>query len=172
VAQQYAPGATEGMFLLGLLHDVGKSLALRSLASLIVSGELEPVRDARLLEALLEVNHAEIGAIALERFDMPQEVVRTCRLQSDAPQPDDPVACHVVRLVSRLNALRLGPVDTELPMRTLRASAGVLGLDARRVGDVARELSERARLTRELFSVGEAWDEDAFFERVESCMNE
>lgn len=77
LAREFQPNQVEGMFLSGLLHDVGKML-------LIESGEFDyamadpslfrPDRMRTEEEALLGFDHASLGAVVLERWKLPEPI--------------------------------------------------------------------------------------------------
>lgn len=77
LAREFQPDQVEGIFLCGLLHDVGKML-------LIESGEFDyaladptlfrPDRMRTEEEALLGFDHAALGAVVLERWKLPEPI--------------------------------------------------------------------------------------------------
>ena len=77
LAREFQPEQVEGIFLAGLLHDVGKML-------LIESGEFDyALADPTLFgpdrmrveeEALLGFDHAALGAVVLERWKLPEPI--------------------------------------------------------------------------------------------------
>ncbi len=172
VALELGRGSSEGIFLLGLLHDLGKSLGLRSLAALTVAGELAPLNDEAALERVLTMNNARIGSAALERFSMPEDLVAACRIQSDENIPVDSVDVHVLRLVSSLNSLRMETLDTDLPIRIVKESAAALGLDVPAVLDVARQLSEQSAQIAALFSTTDGAEETGYLDFVARCISD
>lgn len=162
----------EGIFLASLLHDVGKSLGLRSLASLIVSGQHPLVTDDTLLERMLGHNRSRIGAIALKQYCLPPSIVQICSSQDSDALPDTLKEAHTIRLVGCLNALRLGTLDTDSPMRRISASARALSLSSPSVVQAAEHLCEQSSRVSVLFSTSDSSDESGFIEFLQRCLDD
>ncbi len=163
-------GSSASMFLTGLLHDVGKSLGLRSLASLVLAGELPKIDDDDLIDYVLSVNNPEFSAIALERFNLPRALVRLSRHQDDDEFSNGDLDAQVLRLVSALNKLRLGTLMTEGPLRRVQSAARALSFDQSRVLGVAQQLSEHSAQVGLLFSTSDDSDETGFVGFLERCL--
>lgn len=119
LAMGRARGVSEGIFLTGMLHNIGKSLGLRSFAALILAGQIEGLPDAEAMEALLRQTRVGIGEAALTSLGVPGRLLQLCRRRDD---DDFPVSTewtdlHIVSLVSALNGLRMATVQTETPLR-------------------------------------------------------
>ncbi len=167
VALKLGRQSSDGYFILGLLHDLGKSLALRSLATLLVGGAFAPLPESQDLDELLEVHSAEIGALALEAFNMPDALCQALRKQDQLTQPGDPDTWSVLRLVSNLNRLRMETLDTEKPLAHLTAAAALLNLDSVKVLKFAQELCEHSAQVGMLFSTTDGADESGFIDFLE-----
>jgi putative nucleotidyltransferase with HDIG domain len=134
----------EQVFMAGLLHDVGKSIALRSMAALEAGGKLPATTDA-LAKRLLHQVHVEVGA------EMQRKVWNLPPLFSDAavhhhdgavPPGDTAATVHLVRLVSALDLLRSEPeLHAGAPAEIL-SSARALGLSPARVAAAGATLDE------------------------------
>jgi HD-like signal output (HDOD) protein len=173
VAMEKLRSASEGIFLAGMLHDIGKSLGLQSLATLIISGEVSNIPNDEGIEAVLRRVRSEIGAVALSSFNMPEHLIDLCAHQDEAELPGAKwMDLHIVRLVSALNDLRLATVDTEVPMRLLLGSVRATGLGIEAVLDIARQVSDSASQVALLFSTPDAAEETGYLEFVERCLRE
>jgi len=119
-------GRPDRIFLGGMFVDIGKTLALRSLARLIMAGQVPPeIPDAE-VDTLLEEVHTEIGCEALGIWGLPPHLVDLCRRQHEAmlPEGEDCTETQVLRLVDGLGRLmrdESGPADLEQTRRSLEA---------------------------------------------------
>jgi HD-like signal output (HDOD) protein len=106
-----APAAYETAFMAGLLHDVGRVMALRAVTSVLPPRATGPCGPAHLVESLLEAAHVACADRAFESWHLPAAVREVC-LRHHAPAAelvDAPVALHLVRLASGLDELRTNP---------------------------------------------------------------
>jgi HD-like signal output (HDOD) protein len=159
-----APGDT---FLGGMLHGIGKTLALRSLATLITSGVVPGVPSDAALTALLRKVHVGFGARAHRVFGLPEPLLEICQRQRDLEVPAGRAFrdLHVVRVISGLDELRVGPLDAT-GEEILRGSAVALGLDAAEVRATAARVSEHAAQVSLLFGATDGADEAGIAERL------
>jgi HD-like signal output (HDOD) protein len=162
--------ASDGIFMAGLLHDVGKTLALRSLAALMLQGRLTTCPDEQTIGWLLDTTRVEIGALALGSYNLPRELVDLCLGQDEleVARTETYTDLHIVRVVSGLNRLRLASalVACEQPgsddeaarvlngpeLRRLIDSARALDLDVERAIAIAAQLGEHSAEVAALFS--------------------
>ena len=166
--------ASEGAFLSGMLHNIGKSLAARSLAGLILGGELSGIPDDSSIDLILRRTRASIGSKALAAFNMPEHLVELCRRQNDEQVPalDEWIDLHFVRIVSELNELRMSSVREDIPVNLLISSVRAVGLYFEDVLNIARQLSEHSAQVSLLFSSSDGANESGFLEYVERCLVE
>ncbi|GEJ55317.1 HDOD domain-containing protein [Anaeromyxobacter diazotrophicus] len=137
-------------YLGGLLHDVGKSLALRAVAGLLAEGRIAGLGPTR-LERLLDRVHVELGAEAHQVWSLPQYLTVLCVRHHDqaVPAEEEFVDLHLVRLTSALADVR-EPLFAARAAREVVQSAGALGLDpyaVRALAGEVRRAEERAVLT-------------------------
>ena len=155
-------------YLGGLLHDVGMSLALRSLAALVLHGKLDPGKldpgkpdpgkldprsdDAR-VDRVLDRVHAEVGGEAHQAWNLPQylTVLAVRYHDPEIPASEEFVDLHAVRLASAIDDLR-GPFAGR-GARELVQSAGALQLGPFAVRALAAELREAEVRTAVLFGI-------------------
>ncbi|MFO0583848.1 MAG: HDOD domain-containing protein [Anaeromyxobacter sp.] len=145
----------EAVYLAGMLHDVGKSLALRSLAALTIAGQAE-VKDDDALERILHRVHVEVGGAAHQEWGLPRHVAEVAVLHHDAAVPAGPehAGLHVVRLVSALHLLHeraaLHPDAAAEAIQSARA----LGVGPERVAALVNAIAETEDWVSMMFGDG------------------
>ncbi len=145
------PGA-EQVFMAGLLHDVGKGAALRSLATLVLAGRLpplEPVRAARVVHRV----HVELGVELHRTWQLPASLADVAARHHEPALPPAPelATTHLVRLVSALDLLRREPATHPLAPAEIVQSARAAGLVPARVQAVHAELDAAEAWVRAVF---------------------
>jgi HD-like signal output (HDOD) protein len=115
LAMDRGVGRSDLAYLGGMLHDVGKSLALSALASLAITDSAARELEPEVLGELLELVHVELGTLAHERWALPAYLTELCAASHDAHVPESPThtELHLVRVVSGLLALRTRPQPLE-----------------------------------------------------------
>jgi len=147
----------EQVFMAGLLHDVGKSIALRSLAALEAAHKV-PAFDDAVVSRILHHVHVEVGARMHLVWNMPASYTAVATHHHDAPvAPGEAgAATHLVRLVSAYDLLRHEPeLHPRGPLELLE-SARALGLSPARLAALARQLDETEAWVAMLFGDGTA----------------
>ena len=117
-------------FLAGILHDLGRSVALRSLASLNLSSGLFR-EDETQIDRVVERVHVEVGGDVHASWNLPRFPTLVAMRHHDLGLPTDNeyVDVHVVRLCSALVQLRRQPWRVNQVRAEVDESAGVLNLD-------------------------------------------
>jgi HD-like signal output (HDOD) protein len=129
LAMERAVGRSDLAYLGGMLHDVGKSLALSALSTLVLDNRAPREIEPEVVYALLENLHVDLGAEAHVRWALPQYLTGLCASHHDGTVPNHPsqAEVHLVRVVSGLIALRARPQPLER-ISELMQSIQVLGL--------------------------------------------
>lgn len=148
----------EQVFMAGLLHDVGKSIALRSLAALEAAGKLPPSSDVGAARLLHQV-HVPVGAEMQRKvWNLPPLFADVAAHHHDgAVGPGETAATvHLVRLVSAVDLLRSEPALHPGAGAEALASARALALSPAKVGLVGPALDEAEDWVGLLFGGGGA----------------
>jgi HD-like signal output (HDOD) protein len=147
-AQRHPGARADRVYLGGLLHDVGKSLALRILAGAFVEGHIAAPEAAR-LERVLDQVHVELGGEAHQAWALPQYLtVISVRHHDDAvPGDQEFVDLHFVRLTSAVADLG-EPAFAARAGREIAQSAAALRLDPYEVRALAAEVRQAHERTR------------------------
>ncbi len=135
---------SEQVFMAGLLHDVGKSIALRSLAALEASGRLPASSDDQAASLLHQV-HVPVGdEMQRKVWNLPPLFCDVAAHHHDgAAGPGDTLATvHLVRLVSAYDLLRAEPALHPGAPAEILASARALKLAPAKLALVAPALDE------------------------------
>jgi HD-like signal output (HDOD) protein len=133
-------GRSDRAYLGGILFDVGKAIALRSVAAL----ELAAAAPAQ-VDRVLELVHLEVGGECHQEWNLPQYLTVIAVRHHDLEVPADPefVDLHAVRLCSALLDLRL-PALAARAAREIGQSARALGLEPPAVRALDAELRRAA----------------------------
>lgn len=155
IALQQRGGRSDRAFLAGMLHDVGKSIALRSLAALQLEGADAPP-PAR-VERVLDRVHVEIGAECHQEWQLPQYLTVAAVRHHDLEIPGEAefVDLHATRLASALldlRDLREAPLLRRAADEVVQ-SAAALGLSPFRVRSADAELRDAGLRVASSFGV-------------------
>jgi HD-like signal output (HDOD) protein len=140
-------GRSDRAFLGGMLHDVGKAVALRSVAALLRERRLDPAMGPLQVDRLLDAVHVEIGGEVHQEWNMPQYLVVMAVRHHDTALPVDAEfrELHEVRLVAALHDLLTGAPFVARAADELVQSASALGLGQHQAREALSELRAAAR---------------------------
>jgi putative nucleotidyltransferase with HDIG domain len=144
---------TEQVFMAGLLHDVGKSIALRSVAALEAAGKVPPSDDDTLSRVLHQVHVAVGTEMQRKVWELPPLFAETAAHHHDGAVtlPEAATSVQLVRLVSSFALYRDDPeLHPQAPGEVL-AAARALGLSPARVASLGGLLDEAGAWVATLF---------------------
>ena len=142
-------GQPQEAFVAGLLHDLGKSLALRVLGQLVIDGHWTEELTSPTIETVLDSTHVDIGSEASVRWGLPVFVVDVCQEHHSADASGLPL---VVQLASNVYELRHNPLyRTSLPSSIARAAAN-LNVDQRQFALMNTQLTAFAAAADDISS--------------------
>jgi HD-like signal output (HDOD) protein len=135
-------GRPHQVFLAGMFHDIGHTLSVRVLSSLMVAGTVPRNLSSTALKALCERTHVEMGTTAHGIWDLPSHLKTLCaeHHRPTAPLGVDHQDLHVLRAVSGLNRLVMDASNPSHASET-RQSLAVLGLDRARTWDLFQRVT-------------------------------
>jgi len=139
---------TEGAFESGLLHDIGKVVLDMLYPEIFVQAARRAHAEARtiadVLTELVGIDHAEVGGLLAEHWDLPPAVVNAIRFHlrpHDAPEP-----ARLVHMTAAANALTyaagLGESSNGCPLEIPEASREALALNAEVEAAVIQKLMD------------------------------
>jgi HD-like signal output (HDOD) protein len=131
-------------YLGGMLHDVGRTVALRAVSDLSRAGALGVPVDHPLVEQAIDKVHLEIGAELHQEWKLPQYLTVLAVRHHDAAIPAEPefLDLHVVRIAQAVHDVRTGAPEAARAARELVQSAAQLGLHPNEIRVVAAELKQ------------------------------
>lgn len=131
-------------YLGGMLHDVGRSVALRSVALLHLERQAVPGLGDPLLDRVLDRVHVELGAELHQEWQLPQylTVLAVRHHDPEIPADEEFRDLHVVRLAAATYDLRAEPTAAWRASREVLQSAAALRLDPNGVRALAAELKQ------------------------------
>ena len=147
LAMESRTGHPQEAFVAGLLHDVGKSLALRVLGHLTVTGGWTRPIEPSELEFVLESTHIDIGSEAAVRWGLPAFVVDVCQEHHSDDASGLPA---VVRLAADVYELKYNPLHRVSLADDIIAAALTLDINQRRFKDLAIQVTSFARNADEI----------------------
>jgi HD-like signal output (HDOD) protein len=144
-------GRSDLAYLGGMLHDVGRSLGLSVLASLMLADKAPRELDPLVVQQVLEDVHVPLGTLAHERWALPDYLLELCATHHDAQIPEGPshAECHLVRVVSGLLLLRTRPLPLER-LSELEQSLAALRITPLQTRALDAELRRRAAQVRQV----------------------
>jgi HD-like signal output (HDOD) protein len=152
VAMQRPPIRADRCYLGGLLHDIGRSLALRSVASMRAQGLSELVPRSPRTHRVVDNLHVSIGVDALKAWQLPDfavDIAAKHHISALAPGDGDP-ELQVVALVSALQLLRTAPAQNPGSADDLVMSAKALGITPPMLRTIDAERARFEALARSL----------------------
>lgn len=130
LAMRVRGARADHVFLAGLLHDVGRTAALRSVALLQMSGAFDPL-PVEVLDRVLEAVHVDLGGACHQAWELPRLATLVAVRHHDRGLPADGeyVDVHVVRLMSALGQLEAHRWKYEEVRAEVDESCAALRLD-------------------------------------------
>jgi putative nucleotidyltransferase with HDIG domain len=135
----------ERAFLAGMLHDIGRTVALRTFCALVRDKTIAELPAPEQLNMALDRTHTHIGASVLRAFGLPAELVQVCEHHHDSAVDEgasnDDV--HLVRILSGLLDLRV--YDSAIvDVSHLKQSIKALRIDRETAHEAFEELGASA----------------------------
>ncbi|MCA2979658.1 MAG: HDOD domain-containing protein [Myxococcaceae bacterium] len=134
-------GRSDHVFVAGMLHDLGRSVAMRSIAALSMAGES---LDEHRVDRVVEQVHVEVGGEVHQTWGLPKfpTLVALRHHDLDLPADGEFADVHVVRLVSALVQLQRSPWRFAAIRDEVNHSCAALGADAFLLRALVTQLKE------------------------------
>jgi HD-like signal output (HDOD) protein len=142
-------------YLGGMLHDVGRSIALRSVAALVLDGALARELPAARLDRVLDRVHVEVGGECHQEWTLPSHLTALCVRHHEEHVAAEPelAGLHVVRLASAVHLLRQDAALHRGAPAEIADSAAALSLDPRQVRALDAEVRLASAKVEQAFAV-------------------
>ncbi|MDP7039746.1 MAG: HDOD domain-containing protein [Myxococcota bacterium] len=142
LAEELSLGNSGQAFLGGMLHDIGKTIALRALGALIVGGQIKESLSPETVNTIMEESHLDLGSEMAISWELPEFLVMLAmeHHQVDLPSGADYQELHMVRVVSGLNELQRNPHYRTGLEDEVRSSADTLGLSNFRLRAISSQV--------------------------------
>jgi HD-like signal output (HDOD) protein len=117
LAMQTNRGLSDRAFLGGMLHDVGKTMVLKSLAMLHYESKGDYSLTDPEIDAMLDSLHVVVGTEIQREWGLPSYLITLCERHHDATVPNEPEMdeVHLVRVASGVRRLSANvPCDPAL----------------------------------------------------------
>jgi len=149
--QKVAPTpGVEQAFMAGLLHDVGKGVAMRSVSELSQYGKI-PVLSVDDARKLIHRVHVDFGAEMHKVWQLPPTLAEVAAHHHLASPPGDAPFVHLVRLVSSVDLLRREPATSPWAAGEAMQSARTLKLGPARVKALGTDLETAEAWVKTVF---------------------
>jgi putative nucleotidyltransferase with HDIG domain len=153
LAERTRLARAELAFAGALFHDIGKVVAMQSLAGMVMCGQAPRELSENVIHRVIEDVHVRVGVALLRRWTLPEGLVSLCAHHHDGVVADgsDGGVLHAVRLVSGLNALRLDARRNGTRIPEVQDSAKALGVGQQKLEILRGELARTADQVGALF---------------------
>ncbi len=152
-AFEHQVGRADHAFLAGMFHDIGKSLALRSLAAMVLEGEVEAPIPEAVVDEVLERVHIPVGSELHTLWGLPDYLAEACLHHHDPELPMglEHTHTHILRLVEGFHRLILDPNNVARLQET-RQSLKALNLTRQSARRLYLDMGDHIERVKVLFS--------------------
>ncbi len=149
LAKEHGAGVEEDAFVCGLLHDLGKFIMARNvpehMESVLGTAEAEGILFLEAERLCLGYDHADLGAYAMERWNLPESLCHVVRFHHrplEAPEDARTLACvtNAADIVARAMLLGSGG-DALIPLLS-EAVWEAVGVDMARLEGIMRKVAD------------------------------
>lgn len=131
-------------YVAGLLHDIGKPVALRGIGFALINGRRSDPPGAALAWAAVEAAHVDVGEMLADAWSLGEEAANVIEHHHD-DEPESQLA-RIIQLASGVDELRTNPAQPDDLLERVRVMAKKLGLDATKLGELSDELSRSSSM--------------------------
>ncbi len=127
-------------YVAGLIHDVGKAVALRGLGMAVVNGRLAERPTPALVSATIEHAHVEVGNIVADAWRLGDYLAAVVAHHHDLNDTDE--LTRIVMLTSMVDELRINPAQPQDLLAQIQALAGVMSVSSTLLAELEFELKK------------------------------
>jgi len=129
-------------YVAGLIHDIGKSVALRGLGLAILNGRIREMPAAPVVYAAVEEVHVDVGSMVADAWELAEHLNAVVAGHHALDGADSLV--RIVALVSSVDELRTNPAHRTGLMGQVQALAQELGVSQTHLIELELELKKAA----------------------------
>lgn len=150
-------GHSPNAFMGGLFHDIGKSIALRSICAIVLSGKTRLHPEDPAIDRLLEGVHVEVGTEMHSTWNLPESLRKLCHTHHDDVVPGTPenYDVHLVRVASGFATLRVEPNLSPQYTAQISQSLHHLGLGLPLLAPLRKRLDQHAERVTTMYQVAD-----------------
>jgi putative nucleotidyltransferase with HDIG domain len=131
-------------YIAGLVHDIGKPVALRGIGFALINGRLLAPPTPALAMAAVEAAHTDVGAMLADSWTLGEEMAAI--IEGHHNDDADTMLARIVRLASAIDELRMNPAQRDNLQGTIVSVAQALGLNGTKLSELADEVERAAML--------------------------
>ncbi len=129
-------------YVAGLLHDIGKAVALRGLGLALLNGRLRETPPAPLVQAAIEEVHVDVGSMVADAWGLAEHLGAV--VAGHHATDDANALVRIVAIVSSVDELRTNPAHRSGLMGQVQALAQTLGVSQAQLLELDLELKKAA----------------------------
>ena len=129
-------------YVAGLIHDIGKSVALRGLGLAILNGRIREMPAAPVVYAAVEEVHVDVGSMVADAWELAEHLNAVVAGHHALDGADSLV--RIVALVSSVDELRTNPAHKSGLMGQVQSLANELGVSQTQLIELELELKKAA----------------------------
>jgi putative nucleotidyltransferase with HDIG domain len=131
-------------YIAGLLHDIGKPVALRGIGFALINGRLQAPPSPAVAMAAVEAAHTDVGAMLADSWTLGEEMAAV--IEGHHNDDADTMLARIVRLASAVDEIRTNPAQRDNLLDTIVTVAKALGLNSEKVTELSDEVERASSL--------------------------
>ena len=127
-------------YVAGLIHDVGKAVALRGMGMALINGRISERPSSALVYATIEQAHIEVGNIVADAWHLGDYLAAVVAQHHDFNTSDE--LTRIVMLTSMVDELRTNPAQARDLLARIHALSGAMSMSSTQVAELEFEVKK------------------------------